>query len=161
MSRRKITVIIQDEGRDKGKTFILTEMPATLGERWATQALALLVKAGVPVGEEQRGDGMAGLAGVPSSGLGAAQALQDPSLDAWWDCVQYQHAPNQPPMAIDRGEACPIEEIATITELRTKVLGLHTGFFSTESGSTLASDSPATIPTGSRPTRISRPRSVR
>ena len=160
MSRRTVTVIIEDEGRDKGKTFILTEMPATLGEKWATQALSLLVQAGASVSEDARTAGMEGLASVPIAGIAQVKALQDPSLDAWWECVKYQHAPNQPPMAIVQGEASQIEEIATITFLRMQVLELHTAPFLSASGSTSALPSPAIIPTGSRPTRISRPRSA-
>ena len=167
MGRRTETITIKTAGRDKGKVFILTEMPAVAAERWATQALALLLTAGVPVDESQKDAGMEGLAAAiqpdpdapldPAVAMRTAKALQDPSLDAWWGCVQYQHAPGQQPMPIDQGENCPIEEIMTISFLRMQVLALHTDFFSAASASTSASPSRA-IPTGSRPTRMSRPR---
>lgn len=126
------------EGRDHGKVFILTEMPATKAEPWATRALELLADAGteVPAGTE----GMAGLASVMSKGLAelkSLRALQDPSLDAWWDCVQYQHDPRQKPMFIIHDDGCQIEDISTITFLRAKVLELHIGFFSAGRPSTL------------------------
>ncbi|SRR5579871_6549642 len=170
MGRKTKTVVITEEGRDKGKTFLLTEMPAVRAERWASRVLALMVKSGATVTPEAADAGMQGLAAtMPASGsaITASEAstmitaLQDPSLEDWWTCVQYVHAPGQPPMAIDLGDACPIEEIATITHLRMEVLGLHVDFFSNGKPSTSASPSPGTIHTGSRPTRMSRPRLAR
>lgn len=38
MARKVEQVVIEAEGREQGKTFILTEMPAIVAERWATQA---------------------------------------------------------------------------------------------------------------------------
>lgn len=129
--------------RDNGKTFVLTEMPAIPGERWATQALSLMSRAGqqLPSGSEDAG--MAGLAVVPMNALPALQALQDPSLDAWWECVKYQHAPKNPLQAIFQGDACQIEEISTVNLLRMKVLEMHIGFFSQGSPSS-SSGPPAT-----------------
>jgi hypothetical protein len=163
MGRHTETITIQDEGRDKGKVFVLTEMPATAAEKWATQALYLLAQSGVSISEKQHQAGMSGLAGALSKaagGIGQLKALQDPSLDAWWDCVKYVHDPKHMPQAINQGEACQIEEIKTVTFLRMQVLRLHTAFFSPESPSTSESPSPET-PTGSSPTRISRLRSGR
>lgn len=164
MSRRTIPITIQEEGRDHGKVFILTEMPAIPAEVWATQAMWLLVEAGMKVSEDEQAAGMEGLDSVrataaldPIESMRFARALQSPTLDAWWGCVQYQHKPGQAPMPIDRGENCPIEEIKTVAFLRMQVLTLHTDFFSLEGASTGESPSPATL-TGSRPTRMSRQR---
>jgi hypothetical protein len=145
MARKVETVVIEAEGRDKGKTFILTEMPAVPGERWATQALTLLSRAGLEVPESAKGSGMAGLASVRMGGLAELRALQDPALDSWWDCVQYLHAPNQMPQKLFQGAPCQIEEIATVNLLRMKVLEMHVGFFGAGSPSTSGSpSSPAT-----------------
>jgi hypothetical protein len=161
MSRHTRTITIEDEGRDQAKVFILTEMPATAAEKWATQAIYLLTQAGVPVSDEARAaGGMQALAATPLNGIGQLRALQDPSLDAWWDCVKYLHKPNHPPQPIHQGAMCQIEEIKTIAFLRMEVLRLHTDFFSRENASTSESPSPAQIHTGSSPTRISRPRSA-
>ncbi len=140
MARKTETITITDEGRDQGKVFVLTEMAAIAGERWATQALFLLGQAGsnVPEWAQGEGAGMAGFASVRLGGLPALKALQDPSLDAWWDCVQYQHAQNQMPQKIFAGSACQIEEIATINLLRMKVLELHVSPFLPVSRSTSA-----------------------
>lgn len=136
MARKIESLTISDAGRDKGKTFVLTEMPAVPAERWATQALSLISKAGQKLPKGSEDAGMAGLAVVPLNALPVLQALQDPSLDAWWECVKYQHAPKHPLQAIFQGEACQIEEIATVNLLRMKVLEMHIGFFSQGSPST-------------------------
>lgn len=128
----------QPQGRDHGKVFIVTEMPAVQAERWATQALSLIVAAGQTMPRGAEGAGMAGLAAAPLASLPVVKALQDSSLDAWWDCVRYQHDPRHPLQEIFRGEACQIEEIATVTFLRVKVLEMHTGFFSDAAPSTSA-----------------------
>jgi hypothetical protein len=157
MPRRTEHVTIEgdpSENRDAGKVFLITEMPAIQGEKWAAQLLALLVKSGVNIPDIPKDSGMAGIAALGASAGPLLSVLHDPSLDAWWDCVRYEHKPNLPPQKIIQGEGCQIEEISTITELRLAVLGLHVGFFSPVSPSTSASPSP--IPTGSSPTRISR-----
>lgn len=159
MARRTETITIEDEGRDKGKTFIVTEMPAIAGERWAAQLLKLVIAAGatLPDGAEQAG--MEGLAAITNMGLPLLTAMLDPALDVWWSFVAYQHAPNLPVQPINQGDTCQIEEMATVTRLRVEFLKLHTGFFSPEKASTTGSPSRA-IPTGSSPTRMSRPRSA-
>lgn len=149
MTRRVETVTIAAQGRDSGKRFILTEMPAIEGEKWATQALFLLVTAGIQVPETAQGAGMAGLAQVdfntesPLAAIALTRALQDETLDAWWSCVAYEHDPAQKPQKIIQGAGCQIEEIATINELRVAVLNLHTHFFSPEKPSTSVSRSRA------------------
>ncbi len=131
MARRKQVVTITDPGRDKGKTFIVTEMPADVGERWATQAMFLLAQAGVTVPAGVQEAGMAGLAATGVDFLSVAQlrALQDPSLDEQWDYVEYQHNPQHPTQKLQTGELSQIEEIRTRSQLRQEVLKLHLGFF--------------------------------
>ena len=43
MARKEIEITIE-EGRDAGKTFKITEMPAVPADRWVTRALCLLGK---------------------------------------------------------------------------------------------------------------------
>ncbi len=130
MARRRQTIKITDEGRDKGKTFIITEMPADVGERWATQAMFLLARAGVTLPEGVKEAGMAGLAatGVDFLDIAQMRALQDPSLDEQWDYIEYQHAPQHPPQKILSGNDSQIEEIRTRGQLRQEVLRLHLNF---------------------------------
>ena len=46
---RKEKEITITEGRDAGKTFKITEMPATQADRWATKALCLVGKSGCSI----------------------------------------------------------------------------------------------------------------
>ena len=166
MARRTVTITIEDaedpENRDIGKTFVITEMPALVGERWAAQLLTLLAKSAVDVPDLPPPEsGMSGLAALSKAKIAAPliSALQDPSLDAWLGCVQFQpKKAGLPLQKIAEGERCQIEEISTVSRLRFEVLDLHTGFFSKEKASTSATPSPK--PTGSSPTRISRPASA-
>lgn len=156
--RRKKERVIETPGRDKGKLFILTEMDAIRGDRWATQASRLIADAVVAGAASEPPGGMAGLAVAAQPVLGQSaemtpaqvlealrisQALQDPSLDEWWGCVQFQPANRQlAPQTIIQGDGCQIEEIGTITQLRRDVLDLHLGFFTQESTSTTKTPSP-------------------
>ncbi len=137
--RRKQLVKISDEGRDQGKTFVITEMPSDVGERWASQVLYLFAQAGVNVPDNAKGAGMAGLAattGVDFLTIAQERALLDPSLDSMWDYVEYLHNPQHPPQKIQAGDACQIEEIRTRKKLREEVLRLHLGFFQDASSPT-------------------------
>lgn len=159
MGRRTETITIEDEGRDKGKVFVITEMSAMAGERWAGRITELVMASGVDVPKGITED-TAGLAQLAAVGVPLLKALHDPDIDkATWECVKYQHNPQHQLQALMQGDACQIEEIATVTQLRLAVFSLHTGFFSPENRSTTASPSPR-IPTGSLPTRTSRPRSA-
>jgi len=165
MGRRTETITIEDEGRDKGKVFVITEMSAMEGERWAGRITELVLASGISLPKEATGAtedaGMAGLAQLAGVGVPLLKALHDPEIDkATWACIKYQHDPRHAAQAIMQGDACQIEEISTVTELRMAVLRLHTGFFSPASRSTSASPS-RPVPTGSLPTRTSRPRSAR
>lgn len=142
---------ISDEGRDKGKTFVLHEMPADQGDIWATQALCLLEEAGIVIPEEAKENGMAGLASVGlDSGARQLRALQHPSLISMWEYVKYQPPDSRlPQQPIFDGANSQIEEIRTRTQIRAAFLKLHTDFFSPGEGhksadSTAPQASPAT-----------------
>lgn len=127
--RRVKTVSIAAEGRDKGKTFVITEMPSDQGERWAIQALMALANAGVELPDGAAEAGMAGFAAAGLKALGRLPfAALDPLLQDMWGCVQYQHGPGLPLQSIMAGPNCQIAEIATRITLRIEVLELHTGF---------------------------------
>jgi hypothetical protein len=51
MARKERTVVIETEGRDLGRTYLLREMPASQAEAWATRLLLALGKGGVEVPE--------------------------------------------------------------------------------------------------------------
>lgn len=144
MSRRTKNVTITDDGRDKGKTFILTEMPSDEGELWATLALELLEKAGFIVPKEVKEGGMSGLAvtAYPFT-FATGRALQTPELDGMWKYVQYQpKTEGVPPQKLFAGNDCQIQEWTTRLKLRVEFVQLHTGFFTRGRPSTSETPSP-------------------
>lgn len=122
---------ITSEGRDKGKVFILTEMPADQGERWALRALLSLTNTGAAVPEEALSAGMAGLAAVGVQALGMLNSTQvQPLLDELWPTCVRIVPPNEKlmPQEIIPGINSQIEEVKTRLEIYRALLKLHTGF---------------------------------
>ncbi len=128
MARRVVDVTITEEGRDKGKRFRLTEMPASQAERWAMRALLAFAKAGVPMPDDMRGAGFAAVAAMGYESL-ALLDFEDvaPLLDEMMRCVQVQPDPNNRDVVRDLIED-DIEEVRTRMRLRKEVLELHLGF---------------------------------
>lgn len=129
MARREVRLSISSRGRDSGKVFLLTEMPADQAEWWGIRTLCALSAAGLEVPEESTG--MAGLAVVKNllaSLMKIPPQVLKPLLDEMFECVKYQHDPKHPPMQIVAGEASQIEEVATRLEIREALLDLHLGF---------------------------------
>jgi hypothetical protein len=133
MRKTEIFLVTKDN-RDKGKRFLITEMPALKAERWALRALLALAHAGVEMPDEAKGAGMAALA---HAGLKALHSLDfeeaRPLLDEMWSCVQVMPDPKNPniirPLVMQELEGDDIEEIATIWEIRERVFRLHADFF--------------------------------
>ncbi|MFU2050590.1 hypothetical protein [Bordetella hinzii] len=125
MARKQKTVTITEEGRDKGKVFILTELSAYEAEEWAGRALFALMNAGVQIPDNIA---EAGLAGVATLGMAALTKLPydsaKPLLDKMMACVEIQPSANVTRRLI----ADDIEEVATLLTLRKHVLGLHMDF---------------------------------
>lgn len=137
MARKTATVTISDPasserpaGRDHGKQFHLTEMPALQTERWATRALLALAASGVVLPEGWQDAGAAALAGVALSAL-AGVSYHDlaPLLNEMLECVEVlpdpkNHAVRRP---LGSGED-DIEEVSTYLTLRREVFNLHMDF---------------------------------
>lgn len=135
MARKTETVTITAEGRDKGKVFVITEMPALKAERWAFRALLALAHAGVELPE---GAAQSGMAGFARAGLDALNNLKydevSPLLDEMWTCVQIIPDPQKNPgfvraLVIRETEGDDIEEVSTGFTLRERIFRLHTSFF--------------------------------
>lgn len=129
--RKTERLTITTEGRDKGKTFILTEMPCDQGERWALRALLALTNTGAAIPEEALGAGMAGLAAVGIQALGMLDAAQvQPLLDELWPACVRIVPPNEKlmPQEILPGVNSQIEEVKTRLEIYVALFKLHTGF---------------------------------
>lgn len=138
MSRKTLTVVVSDDNRDKGKTFILTEMPADQAERWAIRAFLAMSQNGAQIPD---GAFEAGVAALATVGLRLLASLPEhaalPLLDEMFECVRYQpaHAKVEP-LAILPGASSQIEEVKTRLMLRMKLMELHTGFSMPAAGQT-------------------------
>lgn len=136
--RKTQTVTIDREGRDQGKTFLITEMPAVQAERWAMRAFFAMANAGVDLPDDVADAGMAALASFGLRALGAIRWEDaEPLLDEMMGCVAFvpdRAKPEQTRKLMDED----IEEVSTRLELRRAVWELHTGFFSGVESSTSA-----------------------
>jgi hypothetical protein len=139
MARKTKLVTIQHDNRDKGKTFLVTEMHPIKGEKWATRALIAIARSGsaeMPPGfkEELEGAGMAGIAALGARALTTVAFDEaEPLLDEMMQCVAYVPDTSK----VDQMTQLPIvrpmvdgdiEEITTILFLRSEVIELHVGF---------------------------------
>jgi hypothetical protein len=138
MARKTQIVTIDQDGRDKGKAFLITEMPAAQAEEWGARALFALMRSGVEVPENVRDLGLAGIAALGLKALGGLEwDLAKPLFDEMFTCIQIIPDPAKP--AVVRGLVPDdIEEVKTRLLLRKAVLMLHIEFFTGAAQSTQA-----------------------
>lgn len=149
MARRTEDVVIDTEGRDKGKLFRLTEMPADQAEWWAMRAWMALSKAGVVIGEAEAEQGMWAVASAGLPALARISPLEaKPLLDEMWQCVKFIPDPSHPLVGQRTPMSQDIEEVSTLMQLRLKILQLHIGFSPAGSPSTSAGTATGTSPAG-------------
>jgi len=129
MSRKSKIVTITDEGRDKGRNYLITELPASQAEKWAARAFLALTRSGVEIPPEVASAGMSCLA---MAGLRALTGLSfheaEPLMDEMMRCVRIIPDMRIPDMFRELQEE-DIEEISTRIRLRQEVIALHTDFF--------------------------------
>lgn len=128
MARKTATYTVDAEGRDKGKTFLLTEMSAAKAEDWAIRALLALGSANVDLPDGALELGMAALAEVGLKKLFSLRAdVVKPLLDELMTCVEVQPDRNRPQVrrAMIEEDA---EEVRTLLTLKWEVLKLHLDF---------------------------------
>ncbi|EKN4009739.1 TPA: hypothetical protein PXI74_003859 [Yersinia enterocolitica] len=131
MSRKQITYTVEDEGRDKGKEFIITEMSA-----WDAEELSEEIYRAMGHGEfnslpaDVVSMGVAGLATVGISVLAAAPAsVSRPISDRILSTVEI--VITNEGKDINRAiKPLDFEEISTIRTLKDKVFELNFGFLS-------------------------------
>lgn len=128
MARQTANYTVTDDGRDRGKVFVITEMPASKAESWAMRALLALMAGGVEVPDGFERMGMAGMAEVGLRALtGLKWEVAEPLLAEMWECVQIMPDPSKPHVVRGLIEE-DIEEVVTRIKLRAEVWKLHTGF---------------------------------
>lgn len=127
-------------GRDKGKTFRITELSAVSAHDWATRVLFAMFNAGIELDEDMLGRGMAALASLALTTIGKIPVgLGKPLMDELLTSVEIVF-PNATRKLIDDD----FEEVATIFQLQRAVFMLHVEPFT--SGDPLTSESNPTAP---------------
>lgn len=138
MARKTAQFRVEDEGRDKGKVFLLREMPATQGERWALRAFLAMAKSGVELPDGAADSGFAGLASYGLSLIGKLPfADADALMEEMFQCVTIIPDPSKTDFARSLVED-DIDEIATRVKLRIAVFKLHADFSKAAAPSTSA-----------------------
>jgi len=133
--RKTQTVTITAAGRDQGKTFLITEMPASQAENWAIRAVFAMGKSNVDIPMDAVYAGWAVVATVGLKALlGAPYDEARPLLDEMMACVQsVQDSGTRPLIESD------IDEISTRMFLRDEVFRLHANFSIRETLSSIRS----------------------
>ena len=130
MARKTSTFVVSSEGRDKGKTFLLTEMAATKAEDWAIRVMLALGSANVEIPEGALQLGMAALAEIGLKKLFAVNAADiKPLLTELMECVEFVPNPQKPQIKLGYPMfESQVEEVSTLLMLKWQVLSLHLDF---------------------------------
>ena len=128
--RKTITYTVDSDGRDKGKTFLITEMPVTKAEDWAIRAMLALGAANVEIPDGALELGMSALAEVGLKKLFAIDPdRMRPLLAELMQCVEFVPNPQKPQVKLAYpGFESQIEEVKTLFLLKWEVLKLHMDF---------------------------------
>jgi hypothetical protein len=128
--RKTSTYTVDSEGRDKGKSFLLTEMAATKAEDWAIRVMLALGAANVDIPDGALQLGMAALAEIGLKKLFAIDAVSiRPLLAELMECVEF--VPNLQKPQVKVGYPLfesQVEEVKTLLMLKWEVLKLHISF---------------------------------
>jgi len=128
MARKTINYTVQEQGRDQGKVFVLTEMPASRAESWAMRALLALMKGNADIPDDFELSGMAGMAEFGLRSISKLDwSVAEPLLEEMWLCVRIMPDPSKPHIIRNLIEE-DIEEIQTRMKLRMEIWELHVGF---------------------------------
>jgi hypothetical protein len=136
MARKTIDYVEQGNGRDKGKVFRITELPAEDAEEWGARAVFALMNAGVDIPDDVAKQGLAGLAAIGVAALTKVPFDQaKPLFEKMMQCVTFIPDPSRP--QVSRALfADDIEEVSTRLKLRKEIVMLHLSFFTDASPST-------------------------
>jgi len=143
MARKVVTYKVESDDRDEGKVFVITEMPATQGQRWALRAFLALARNGVEVPDNVKQLGMAGMVKMGFEAIGRLPFEEADSLmNILMGCVQCMPDASRPNVVRALVES-DIDEIATRFKLCAEAFKVHVDF--SKVGGSLTQDSaPAT-----------------
>lgn len=139
------TITIDQEGRDKGRSYILTEMPALKAEKWARHAIAAMSREDLDARGEIQQLGMLGFVLVGMQALAGGKIDQ---VDALMDDMLPQIKIVEEAVTRPLGGDGDIWELSTLYRLRKELIELHMGFTFAELLLILAGSAPS-IPTSS------------
>lgn len=127
MARRtKVVTIDAEKGRDHGKTFLITEMPAEAAEWWAIRALQGILGANPDFDIDIFSAPLAKIAGFAFVGLARIPAEQlKPLMDEMKNCVSVLLPDGKTTRALLPND---VEDFMTWVELRKEVFQVLTGF---------------------------------
>ena len=99
---------ITSDNRDRGKVFLISEMPASQAERWGMRMMEALAKSGASIPDALEKGGLAGVAVLGFSAiLGAPSSLTMPLMDEMFNaCVSIIPDPAKP--TVVRGAQPPV-----------------------------------------------------
>lgn len=125
------TVPSDDEkNRDKGKTYKITEWPATKTERWARNVISVMARSGVELPKEAKGK--SGIAALALVGITAFLRMDfeeaDPLFNEMLTCVQRKMPDAGGAEVVRKLVEDDTEEVTTILMLRSEVFRVLTGF---------------------------------
>lgn len=134
--RKTKLVTIELSGRDKGKQFLITEMPASRGEQWAMKALLAMMhntNLDLPDGWQQAPMMLVAGIGLLKVLASIPFEIADELSTELMACIKPKAMPNLQgkleEIKIDRILIeDDIEEIATRAVLKSEVFEVHTGF---------------------------------
>jgi len=134
--RKTKVITIEDEGRDKGKSYLITEMPLFQGEEWALRVIMEVARAmqTLPAGFDGTREWfqLYGMEWLASSGIKVFGNLEwittRQLMQELIDCIEY--LPNKNDMRVKHKEIYSVtEEIPTMLRLKWEVINLHFDFF--------------------------------
>lgn len=128
--RKTLTYMVDSEGRDHGKTFLLTEMSAVKAEDWAIRVMLALGASNVEIPEGALQLGMASLAEIGLKKLFAIDAaIVRPLLSELMECAEFVPNPQKPQVKLQYPAfENQVEEAKTLLMLKWEVLKLHLDF---------------------------------
>lgn len=157
MARKKVTVTIDADNRDKGRSYIINEMPAEVAERFAYRALLALTSSNTQVPPDissldiDMEMDQASMAKLAAFGLKAFLSLDydriAPLLDQMMQYIQIDMGGGVVRQVMP--DCDDIEETSTLFKIRKAFMELHVGFSMAGLTQTLGSVSAAAKTNGS------------
>lgn len=139
MARKTQKITISREGRDKGKTFLITEMPAFQAEQWGSRAIIAILNSGNSI--DFNIDPREGMLGVVGKVMDMLAGIKPDDAIPLWDqmmtCIQVVSSDDHVrPLLTGEGSE-DIEEWLTIMQLKKEAFMLHVDFLKSVVGQIL------------------------